>query len=193
MASTGEGRMVVISGPSGAGKSSICRFLMQDPRVRFSVSATTRPKRAGEVDGRDYVFVTPAEFREMVRQGKFLEQAEVHGHLYGTLAEQMERALAEGLVFLLEIDVQGANQLRAQRIPGLFVFIAPPSSEELRRRLVARATEPPEVMERRLQKAEDESRERGKYDHVVVNDDFERALGEVRELIGLDERPEDGG
>lgn len=181
-----KGRMVVISGPSGAGKSTICRRLIQDPRVRFSVSATTRPKRPGEVDGRDYVFLTPEQFREMRRQGKFLEQAEVHGHLYGTLAEQMDAALAEGKVFLLEIDVQGANQLRAQKIPGLFLFIAPPSFEELRRRLVSRATEAPEVVERRLQKAEDEWRERVKYDHVIVNDDVQRALAEVKGLIGLD-------
>ena len=111
----------------------------------------------------------------------------MHGNLYGTLADQMDEALAQGKIFLLEIDVQGANQLRAQRIPGLFLFIAPPSFEELRKRLVRRATEAPEVVERRLQKAEDEYRERVKYDHVIVNDDLERALAEVRRLIGLDE------
>ena len=187
MAAQGAGRMVVISGPSGAGKSSICRRIVGDPRVRFSVSATTRPKRPGEVHGRDYVFLSPEEFGELRRKGKFLEQAEVHGNLYGTLADQMDEALAQGKIFLLEIDVQGANQLRAQRIPGLFLFIAPPSFEELRKRLVRRATEAPEVVERRLQKAEDEYRERVKYDHVIVNDDLERALAEVRRLIGLDE------
>lgn len=187
MAGAEKGRMVVISGPSGAGKSSICRRLLADPRVRFSVSATTRPKRPGEVDGRDYIFLSPEQFGELRKQGKFLEQAEVHGNLYGTLAEQMDAAIAAGKIFLLEIDVQGANQLRAQRIPGLFLFIAPPSFEELRQRLVRRATETPEVLERRLQKAEDEYRERVHYDHVIVNDDLERALAEVRAAIGLDE------
>lgn len=181
------GRMVVISGPSGAGKSTICRRLIKDPRVQFSVSATTRPPRKGEVDGRDYLFLSPEQFRELRAHGRFLEQAEVHGHLYGTLADQMESAIAAGKVFLLEIDVQGANQLRAQDIPGLFLFIAPPDLETLRRRLVARATDAPEVVERRLAKAEDEYRERVKYDHVIVNDDLESALAQVKRLIGLDD------
>lgn len=181
------GRMVVISGPSGAGKSTICRRLLQDPRVQFSVSATTRPPRKGEVDGRDYIFLSPEQFRELRKQGRFLEQAEVHGHLYGTLSDQMDSAIAAGKLFLLEIDVQGANQLQAQGIPGLFLFIAPPSFEDLRRRLVARATDAPEVIERRLAKAEDEYRERVKYDHVIVNDDVERTLAEVRRLIGIEE------
>jgi guanylate kinase len=163
--------------------------LIQDPRVRFSVSATTRPKRTGEVEGRDYIFLSPEEFGELRRQGRFLEQAEVHGTLYGTLADQMEAAIAEGKIFLLEIDVQGANQLHAQKIPGLFLFIAPPSFEELRERLVARATDKPDVIERRLQKAEDEYRERAKYDHVVVNRDLDQAVAEVRRLAGLDVQP----
>lgn len=182
-----EGKMVLISGPSGAGKSTICRRLMQDPRVEFSVSATTRAPRAGEVNGRDYHFLTPQQFRAKMAAGEFIEQAEVHGNMYGTLRAPMERAIAEGRIYLLEIDVQGANQIKAQQIPGLSLFIAPPDAEVLRRRLVGRGTDSAEVIERRLAKAQDELRERVKYDHVIVNDDLERALLEVRELIGLEE------
>jgi len=181
-----RGQMVVISGPSGSGKSTICKRLLEDPRVHFSVSATTRAPRKGEVDGRDYLFLDAETFRRMIREGAFIEHAEVHGNMYGTLRAPMEEALARGEVYLLEIDVQGALQLHALKEPGLYVFIAPPDMEVLRRRLVGRGTDAPEVVERRLKKAEDEMREAVKYDHVVVNDDLERALGEVRRLIGLD-------
>lgn len=183
---TKPGLMLVISGPSGSGKTSICKRLLQDPRVTFSVSATTRAPRPGEVDGRDYHFVTPEFFREQMRAGNFIEHAEVYGNMYGTLRAPMDEAIARGQVYLVEIDVQGALQLKALHEPGLYVFIAPPSAEELRRRLVGRATDSPEVIERRLKKAEDELRERVKYDHVVVNDDLERSLAEVRRLAGLD-------
>ena len=180
------GRMVVISGPSGSGKSTICKRLMSDPRVQFSVSATTRQPRPGETNGREYHFLSREEFRRRAAAGEFIEHAEVHGNMYGTLRKPMEDALALGRVFVLEIDVQGANQLRALGEPGTYLFIAPPDFEELRRRLVARNTESPEVLERRLHKAEDEWRERVTYDHVVVNDDLDLAVAEVRRLIGLD-------
>ena len=180
------GRMLVISGPSGSGKTTICKRLLQDPRVRFSVSATTRSPRPGEVDGRDYHFVSKERFRAMIAEGAFIEHAEVYGNMYGTLRRPMEEALASGLVYLLEIDVQGALQLKTLGEPGIYVFIAPPSFDELRRRLEARKTELPEVLERRLKKAEDEWRERGKYDQVVVNDALERAVAEVRAIVGLD-------
>jgi guanylate kinase len=178
--------MLVISGPSGAGKSTICKKLLEDPRVVFSVSATTRKPRPGEVDGRDYHFLDVAEFRKRIERGEFLEHAEVYGNLYGTLRAPMRAALEQGRVYLLEIDVQGANQLRALGEPGVYVFIAPPDFEELRKRLKGRGTESPEVLERRLHKAEDEWRERVRYDHVVVNDDLARAVGEIRALVGLD-------
>jgi guanylate kinase len=184
-----RGRMIVISGPSGSGKTSICRRLLEDPRVQFSVSATTRKPRAGEVDGRDYHFVTPEWFRQQIRAGNFIEHAEVHGNMYGTPRDPVDRALDEGRFYLLEIDVQGALQLKALDEPGVYVFIAPPDMEELRRRLVGRATDTPEVIERRLQKAEDEYRERAKYDHVVVNRDLDQAVAEVRRLAGLDVQP----
>lgn len=181
-----KGRLVVISGPSGCGKTTIIRRLLEDPRVEFSVSATTRPRRVGEEHGRDYWFLSKDEFKQKVRAGEFIESAEVHGNMYGTLRGPMERAVAAGRIYLLEIDVQGASQLQALEVPGLFLFIAPPDFEELRRRLRERGTESPEVLERRLKKAEDEYRERVKYDHVVVNDELERAVAEVRLRIGLD-------
>ena len=179
--------MVLISGPSGCGKSTIIQQLISDERVEFSVSATTRPIRDGEVSGKDYYFLTTKEFRAKVEEGAFIEYAEVYGNLYGTLRAPMEEAIAGGRVFLVEIDVQGALQLRALGEPGVYVFIAPPSFDELKRRLVGRGTESPEVLERRLKKAEDEYRERVKYDHVVINDDLERAVEEVRNLAGLQE------
>ncbi|MAE29825.1 MAG: guanylate kinase [Planctomycetota bacterium] len=185
-----RGRMLVLSGPSGCGKSTLCRELLKDQRVEFSVSATTRPKRAGEVDGRDYVFLTPKTFKAHVDAGEFIEWAEVFGNLYGTLRAPMEATLAAGRVYLLEIDVQGALQLKALNVPGTYVFIAPPDFEELRRRLVGRGTESVEVVERRLSKAEDEYRERVKYDHVVINDDLQRALDEVRAIAGLQLGPD---
>ncbi len=177
--------MLVLSGPSGCGKSTLCRELIKDARVEFSVSATTRPKRAGEVDGRDYIFLTPEAFKSHVDAGDFIEWAEVFGNLYGTLRAPMEETLAAGRVYLLEIDVQGALQLKALNVPGTYVFIAPPDSDELRRRLVGRGTESAEAVERRLKKAEDEYRERVKYDHVVINDELERALDEVHAIVGL--------
>jgi len=177
--------MLLISGPSGCGKSTICDRLIEDPRVVYSVSATTRTPRPNEVDGEDYHFLSKEEFRRRIEDGDFIEHAEVHGNMYGTLRGPMEQAIAAGKVYLVEIDVQGALQLKALDVPGIYVFVAPPSFEELRRRLVGRATETPEALERRLQKAEDEYRERVKYDHVVVNDELERALDEIRALADL--------
>lgn len=180
-----RGRTLVISGPSGCGKSTICQRLLEDPSVEFSVSATTRPKRPGEVDGRDYFFVDQERFRRHIENGDFLEWAEVHGSLYGTLRDQMERALDRGRVFLLEVDVQGGAQLKALGIPGVYVFVTAPDMETLRARLFDRGTDSPEVVERRMQKAHEELLARDKYDHAVVNDDLERAVAEVRHLIGL--------
>jgi guanylate kinase len=177
--------MLVVSGPSGSGKSTLCRRLLADPRVEFSVSVTTRTPRAGEVDGRDYHFVDKPRFKRHIEQGDFIEWAEVHGNLYGTPRAPMERALAEGRVFLLEIDVQGGAQLKALGLPGIYVFVAPPDMRVLRERLVRRGSDSPEVIECRLAKAQEELRARERYDHVIVNDDLERALEELRRLSGL--------
>jgi guanylate kinase len=184
-----RGKLVVVSGPSGCGKSTICGRLLEDPRVEFSISATTRPMRPGEVDGKDYVFVDKARFQELIEAGEFIEFAEVHGNLYGTLRAPMIEALTGGRVYLVEIDVQGGTTLKTigLDVPSVFLFIAPTSIDELRRRLEGRGTDSPEVIERRLQKAGEELLAQDKYDHVVVNDDLERALAEVRRHAGLEQ------
>ena len=187
-----SGRVLLVSGPSGSGKSTLCKRLLLDPRVEFSVSATTRPMRVGEQDGREYHFVSKERFRQLIEQGAFIEHAEVHGNLYGTLKEPMQRALENGRVYLVEIDVQGALQLRQLGIEGVYVFIDVPSMEVLRQRLVARGTDAPDVIARRLAKAEWERSERVKYDHVIVNDDLERSFAELLRVAGLDspQRPD---
>lgn len=180
-----RGALLVVSGPSGSGKSTICKRLVADPRVEFSVSATTRAPRPGELDGREYHFLDKAHFRAEIERGAFIEWAEVHGNLYGTPRAPMERAMAEGRVFLLEIDVQGGAQLKTLGLPGIYVFIAPPDMDSLRRRLERRGTDGPEVIERRMAKAQEEMRARERYDHVVVNRELESAVAEVRRLAGL--------
>ncbi|MHC4261051.1 MAG: guanylate kinase [Planctomycetota bacterium] len=182
---SGRGRMVLISGPSGSGKSTICRRLLQRPDVVFSISATTRAPRTGERDGVDYHFMDVGEFKRRQAQGDFIEYAEVHGNMYGTLRAPMESAIEAGKVFLVEIDVQGAIQLKRLETPGVYVFVDVPDIVELRRRLESRGTDAAEVIERRVAKAEAERAERDKYDVVVVNDDLERAYAEVLSAAGL--------
>ena len=178
--------MLLISGPSGCGKSTICKRLLERDDVVCSVSATTREPRPGEVDGVHYHFLAADAFRARIADGAFVEHAEVHGNMYGTLKEPMERAIADGKVYLVEIDVQGALQLKALETEGIYVFVAPPDMAVLRARLAGRGTESPEVLERRLAKAEDEYREREKYDHIVVNDDLERAVAEIAGIAGIE-------
>ncbi|MFT4708926.1 MAG: guanylate kinase [Planctomycetota bacterium] len=185
LGSSSQGRMLVISGPSGCGKSTLCKRLMEDDRVEFSISATTRPIRDGEVDGREYHFLDADHFRERVEAGDFVEWAEVHGNLYGTLRAPLDRAVAAGKIFLIEIDVQGALQLKTLEVEGLYVFISPPSANVLRKRLEGRATDSQAVIERRLKKAADEMLEAHRYDATIVNDDLDRAFVELQGLVGL--------
>lgn len=185
MGAVGIGKLVVISGPSGAGKTSVCKALKRDPRVVFSVSATTRKIRKGEQDGVDYHFLTPEQFEEAERNGEFLEFATYNGNRYGTLRAPMDEALAQGKVFVLEIEVQGTRQLRGRKVPGVYVFIVPPSMEELRRRIVARGTNSDEEVEQRLRIAESEMQAKTLYDHVVVNHDLAATIAEVRAILGL--------
>jgi guanylate kinase len=182
---TSSGRMLVISGPSGCGKSTLCKRLLEDDRVEFSISATTRPMREGETDGREYHFLDADRFRERVEAGDFVEWAEVHGNLYGTLRAPLDRAVAAGKIFLIEIDVQGALQLKALEVEGLYVFISPPSAEVLRARLEGRATDSQPVIERRLKKAADEMLEAHRYDATILNDNLDRAFAELQGLVGL--------
>jgi guanylate kinase len=185
------GRMVVVSGPSGAGKTSVCRALKERPGVEFSVSATTRPMRAGEREGVDYHFLTRTEFEVRVRRGEFLEWASYNDNLYGTLRAPMTRALGAGRTFLLEIEIEGTRQLRSQRVPGLYLFIAPPSLAALRERLEKRGTNSRGDIDARVRIAEQEIAAatgtvdgRPLYDHTIVNDRLDATIRRVEELIG---------
>ena len=185
--SPAEGRgLVVITGPSGAGKSSIVRQVLSRTGSVFSVSATTRPPRPGEVDGRDYRFVDRPTFEKMVANGEFLEWAEVFGDYYGTPTAAVREALAAGKTVILEIDVQGGLQVHRKAPGATFVLVLPPGEAELKRRLAGRGTESPEMIERRLHKARDEIRAAegsGVYTNSVVNDDLAAAVERVVAII----------
>ncbi len=180
------GRLVVVSGPSGSGKTSICKALVEDPRVLFSVSATTRGKRAGEVDGRDYWFLSESEFEERVSAGEFLEHARYNGNRYGTLEKPVRDTIASGRIVILEIEVQGTRLLRDNGVEALYVFIMPPSLEELERRLRGRQTEDEDTIEGRLEIARCEMDMSHLYDHVVINKDLESTVEAVRRLVGFE-------
>jgi guanylate kinase len=180
----------VVAAPSGAGKTTVCRELVaRDPEgLAFSVSHTTRPRREGEREGHDYHYVTRADFERMVREGAFLEYAEYSGQLYGTSWAAIRAPLARGRDVLLEIEVEGARQVR-ERLPGArLVFLLPPSLAELERRLRARGTDPPGEIERRLAIARRELREVDRFDYAVVNDDLERTLLALEALLRAERR-----
>jgi guanylate kinase len=178
------GHVFVVAAPSGAGKSSlVAALLKQDPSIRLSVSFTTRAPRPGEADGREYHFVGREEFAQREARGEFLETAEVHGNRYGTSRAWIEERLAEGGDVLLEIDWQGAQQVRRHFPQAVGIFILPPSLEALRRRLEGRAQDPPAVIERRLGAAREEMAHAPEFDHVIVNDRFELALAELAAIV----------
>lgn len=174
----------MISGPSGVGKGTVVRLVLRSrPNLAFSVSSTTRAPRPGEVDGHHYRFVTDREFDAMVARGGFLEWAEIFGHRSGTPAAEVQAARESGRDVLLELDVQGARSVR-ERVPdAVLVFLQPPSEEELGRRLRARGTEEGPALEQRLAQARREMAEAPLFDHVVVNDRVEDAVGEVLAII----------
>jgi guanylate kinase len=178
------GTLFVLAGPSGVGKGSVVRELVaKDPSLSLSVSVTTRPPRPGEVDGVDYFFVDEDAFARMVEAGELLEWAEIVGHRSGTPKGFVEDRLGEGRDVILEIDVVGASQVR-ERVPdSVLIFLEPPSLEELERRLRGRGTETEEAIRLRLQTAAWELEQRSWFDHVVVNDDLERAAGLVAAII----------
>lgn len=179
-----EGLLIVISGPGAVGKDTLIERLRQrHPELRYSVSYTTRPRRPYEVEDEHYTFVDCRTFERLVEAGTFLEHATVGGHCYGTSADRVAKLQEAGHDVILKIDVQGADQVRVKRPDGVFVFIAPPSMEELWRRRVGRGAEPPDVLRSRQELATWEMSFAGHYDHVVVNDDLERALHEVETLL----------
>jgi guanylate kinase len=181
---TARNRLFVISAPSGAGKTSLVRALMErEPGLRFSISYTTRPQRPGEQDGQHYFFVSPERFQAMAEEGAFLEHAKVFGNCYGTAQSQVEALLASGHGVVLEIDWQGARQVRAAMPDAVGIFILPPSRTELERRLRSRGTDSDTVIRRRLADAATDISHWDEFDYVVVNDDFATALQALSEIV----------
>ena len=180
-----RGLMFILSSPSGAGKTTISRMLLdRDAEINLSVSATTRPIRPGEVDGKDYHFVTPAQFERMVEDGQFLEWATVFNHSYGTPKAQVKAGLREGQDFLFDIDWQGTQQLyQKMETDVVRVFILPPSLDELHRRLNGRGTDSADVIAARMERARAEISHWDGYDYVVVNDDVEACYHQVCEIL----------
>ncbi|RUP02885.1 MAG: guanylate kinase [Mycobacterium sp.] len=183
---TPVGRTVVLSGPSAVGKSTVVRCLREQiPNLHFSVSATTRAPRPGEVDGVDYHFVSPARFQQLIDQGELLEWAEIHGGLHrsGTLAAPVRAATAAGFPVLIEVDLAGARAVKQAMPEALTVFLAPPSWADLEARLIGRGTETPDVIQRRLDTARIELAAQGDFDVVVVNSRLESACAELVSLL----------
>jgi len=179
-----RGLLIVISGPSGVGKDTLIKRLLElHQNLRYSVSCTTRAPRPGEVDGVDYSFVSRERFQQLIDEGAFLEHATYNGNLYGTLIERVEREREAGHDVVLKIEVQGAEQVRAKVPDGVFIFIAPPSVDELVRRQVKRNTETSQDMEARRLIATREMEYASRYDHVVVNDELGRAVAEILAII----------
>lgn len=182
------GDLFIVSSPSGAGKTTLIQRVLADPRIgkdtiHFSVSHTTRPPRAGEVDGREYHFISPDVFRQLVAENGFLEHAEVHGNFYGTSRMEVEPRLQAGIDVLLDIDVQGARQVRSRMPDVVKIIVFPPSRQDLEQRLRRRALDAPEVVERRLQAARKEMEEFGEYDYAIINDDLEGGVDELRAIV----------
>jgi len=178
-------RVIVITGPSGVGKGTLIRALRaRMPELVLAISATTRDPRCGERDGVDYHFLAPAEFERRVAAGEFAEYAEYSGRRYGTLRSELERGLETGAAVVLEIEVQGARQVREAMPDAVAVFIAPPDERALRARLTGRGTDSEQQITRRLQTARDELAAQDEFEHVIVNDDVTRATDELTELIG---------
>jgi len=183
-----RGLMLVLSSPSGAGKSTLSRRLLKsDPNISMSISVTTRAKRKNEIDGQDYIFMSPERFEEMVREDAFLEHATVFGNRYGTPKQPVYEMLGRGRDVLFDIDWQGAQQLAQKAKDDLVkVFILPPSRAELERRLRERAEDPPEIVARRMAAASNEISRWAEYDYVIVNDMAERALEQLEAIVAAE-------
>jgi len=189
--------LIVVSAPSGAGKTTLCdRLLAERSNIRYSVSCTTRAPRGAEQDGRDYYFLSDDEFLQRVERGEFLEYAEVHGYRYGTLRKMVVDSIAEGMSILMDIDVQGAGQLRAKMTEDpvvadlkkafVDIFIAPPSIEVLADRLEKRGEDAPEIIERSVRNAAREMERSGEFMHLIVNKDLDNAYKEFKDVLDLE-------
>lgn len=177
----------MISGASGTGKGTVCRKLLEEsPEMFYSISATTRQPRTGEVDGREYFFITVEQFKSWIAEEKFLEYAEVYGNFYGTPAHKIEERLNSGVDVLLEIDVQGALKVMKKCPDGVYIFLLPPSIDELCNRIKNRGTESPEVLQRRIKSSTNEIAVGKKYQYVVVNDSVDAAAEKVKSIIAAE-------
>lgn len=178
-----KGEFIVISGPSGVGKGTICDKLIKELDAWYSVSMTTRDMREGEVDGINYYFISKEEFKKRIDEGKLLEYNIYNGNYYGTPKDKVLEKLEEGKNVFLEIEVNGARNIKKIFSDALLIYIAPPSIEELRKRLINRGTEDMDTINNRLKIAENELKQIDFYDYVVVNDDLDKAINEVRNII----------
>jgi guanylate kinase len=180
-----KGKLIILSGPSGVGKGTVRAVLMKDESLKlfYSVSMTTRQPRPGEVNGREYYFVTPEEFQRNIDNGNLLEWAEFVGNRYGTPKDKVEQMREQGKNVLLEIEVNGTLSVLSKCHDALSIFLVPPSLEALENRIRSRRTEPEDIVQQRLNKARIEMGMQDKYDHVVVNDDVERAAAEIAKII----------
>lgn len=179
-----RGSLFIVSAPSGAGKTTLCKELVSaSPKLKFSISHTTRRIRPGEVDNRDYTFISREEFKRMIEKDDFIEWAEIHGEFYGTSRKRLEELMNSGNDVILDIDTQGAMQLRKQYRDGVYIFVLPPSLEVLVKRLEKRMTNSRDEIEKRLSRAVDEIKAYQEYDYVIINDIFEDALKELEAII----------
>ena len=179
-----QGLLFVVSAPSGAGKTSLCRAVTDAvENLTHSVSYTTRKPRPGEIDGRDYFFVSQKRFQEMLQAGDFAESAEVHANLYGTSRRVLEDMVSKGIDVILDIDTQGAKQIKKKFESAVFIFILPPSLDILEERLRNRKSDLEEEIKRRMTRAREEIKDYGMYDYLIVNRDFDRALAELHSII----------
>lgn len=179
-----RGLLIVLSGPAGVGKGTVCAALRkQDTNIEYSVSATTRKPRPGEVDGVNYFFKTKEQFEEMIKNDELLEWAEYVGNYYGTPLDYVEKTLREGKDIILEIEVQGALKVKERLPEGVFIFLMPPSLAELRKRIEGRGTETSDVIDRRMNVAKEEIEMMEKYDYVVENDEVELAVERIKAIV----------
>ena len=182
-----SGILIVISGPSTTGKGTVCKSLMEvNPNLEYSTSVTTREPRKGEKEGINYFFRTPEEFQQMIRQDELLEWAEVYGNFYGTPRSHVQAYLESGKDIVLEIDTQGALQVKSRFPQGVFIFLMPPSLEELACRIQKRGSETPEAMERRLKSARLEIGSAFQYNYLVVNDDVDQAVFQIQQILAAE-------